>query len=202
MGKGLVVLKSWEQVWAWITPQSKRKRLNCRLCFVPLPAYFLLYTWLKLDSFVQNCSSKRSVSCWLLFKLIHKGFIWFWRKVQMSINTFVYQGIFSLFPKKLKTVKNKKCSTFYQIKTWVCHADLNFIFHSLYVLLTSSVSVYFSAAVNRSVVWLSVKGEVSQALTDILLLSGKSHPVPFVLAGYQSRRTLMHHSSLYILYSQ
>lgn len=70
---------------------------------------------------------------------------------------------------------------------------LNLIFRLLYVLLTSSVSVYFSATVNRSVVWLAVKGEVSQAPTDILLPSGEiTSGFLFELAGYQSRRTLIH----------
>lgn len=69
---------------------------------------------------------------------------------------------------------------------------MDFISTLLYVLLTSPVSVYFSATVNTSVVWLAVKGEVSQAQTDFLLLTEKSHPVPLVLAGYQSRRTLIH----------
>lgn len=63
-----------------------------------------------------------------LFKLIHKGSFWLWRKVQMSINTFVYQGVFSL--------------------------SCGFGFYLLLAgLLTSSVSVHFGAAVNRSVVW-------------------------------------------------
>lgn len=64
----------------------------------------------------------------------------------------------------------------------------------LYVLLTSWVSGYFSAAVNRGLVLLALRGEVSQApgwysaaergeITSGLL---------FVLAGYQSRRTLIH----------
>lgn len=42
--------------------------------------------------FIHSFRTEGPVSCWLLFKLIHKGF----RKAQMSINTFVYRGIFSL----------------------------------------------------------------------------------------------------------
>lgn len=71
-------------------------------------------------------------------------------------------------------------SLFYQMKKDVCRADLNRIFLLRHILLTFLVSVYFSVTVNRSVVWLAVEGEVSQA------------PNALVLAGYQSRRTLIH----------
>ena len=68
-------------------------------------------------------------------------------------------------------------SLFYQIKKMTF---LNCIFLLPHVLLTFLVSVYFSVMVNRSVVWLAVEGEVSHA------------PNALVLAGYQSKRTLIH----------
>lgn len=70
----------------------------------------------------------------------------------MSINTVVYQGIFEL--------DNFRC---YLLLT---------------LLLTSSVSAHFGAAVNTSVVW----GEVSQELSDVLLHSGLTHTTVHVPA--------------------
>ena len=94
----------------------------------------------------------------------------------MSINTFVYQGIFSFWFFLLRRIRYGFLSP-----------------ALLYVLLTSSVSGYFSAAVNRGLVMLALRGEVSQAPADILLPSGRNHiRFAFVLAGYQSRRTLIH----------
>lgn len=69
-GEGLLVLKSWEQVWAEITRKWEEKvRLSERQLLKPFPAYYLV------PRLIEAGLIQRPPSCWPLFKLIHKGLI-------------------------------------------------------------------------------------------------------------------------------